>query len=234
MTRAIRDPADPPKTEVVRVPAPVVLHGITYGQYLKLRGIEANDHLRMTYHDGTLEIMAPAPIHERPTRKLGLIVAVVIEELDIPCEGVRSSTIHRGEKKLKKGKGKEPDEGFYFANAGRIIGKERIDLDAGDPPPDLWIEVDNRSSSRGKLPVYAELGVPEVWRYRVASNRLWFCRLTAEGTYEAIDRSLCLPMLTPVLVLEALALGEGLLESAWLKRLRTWIRETFRPPQGAA
>jgi hypothetical protein len=68
--------------------------------------------------------------------------------------------------------------------------------------------VDNRGSSRGRLPVYAALGVPEVWRYRVRRGELRFVRLV-DGAYEPLDRSLALPMLTPALVLEALALGAG-------------------------
>src|SRR5262245_40595991 len=151
---------------VVYLPAPVVLRGITYGEYLKLRRDEANDHLRMTYYDGTLELMSPERIHEVSSHRLGLLVHIVGVELGLEFEGSRSTTIHRGERKLKKGKGKEPDECFYFANARLILDKERINPDAGDPPPDLWIEVDNRASSAGMLPLYAELGVPEVWRYR--------------------------------------------------------------------
>lgn len=212
----------------VRVPAPVVLRGVPYGLYVALRDLEENHHVRMTYHDGTLEIMSPQPVHEVPSIRIGLLIRAVAIAFAIPYQGVRSSTMRRGEGALTKGHGKEPDESFYLANAARIVGKPIINLDAGDPPPDLWIEVDNRSSSRGRLPVYAALGVPEVWRYRVRGKRLVFVRLTNEGTYEAIDRSLSLPMLTPALVLEALAMGEGLLESAWQNQLQTWIGERLR------
>jgi Uma2 family endonuclease len=66
---------------------------------------------------------------------------------------------------MSRGRGKEPDKAFYFANAAAIRGKETIDLRV-DPPPDLWIEVDNRGSSKGKLQLYAALGVPELWRYQ--------------------------------------------------------------------
>jgi Uma2 family endonuclease len=33
-----------------------------------------------------------------------------------------------------------------------------------DPPPDIVIEVDVGQSPRGKLALYAGMGVPEVWR----------------------------------------------------------------------
>ncbi len=215
-----------------------VLYRVPYQTYVQLRDEPANNHLRMTYDDGTLEIMAPEFIHEVPSRLLGLIVLAVASELEIPCTGAGSTTFRRGGKDLdlgkvaakRKGKGKEPDQSFYVANVGFLRGKTKLDLDAGDLPPDLWIEVDYRSSSRSRLPLYATLLVPELWRYRARSGRLWFGRLVEGGTYEAIDRSLALPMLTLSLVQKALAMSEGLTESAWDRRLRAWVRETLRPP----
>ena len=205
----------------------VVLHGVRFRDYLALRAEPSNGHLRMVYYNGTLEIMSPEAIHERPSHRLAIFISVLCEELDIEFEGLGSTTFRRGEKRLKKGHGKEPDECFYFANATKIQGKGKIDLDI-DPPPDLWVEVDHRSSSRGRLPLYAALGVPEVWRLWSSSEHLWFGLLTTDRkSYEGVGRSLALPRLTPELVLEALALGEGLLEKSWTKHLRAWVRERF-------
>ena len=214
---------------IVRIIVPIILRGVWYDEYVRLRRNESNDHLRMTYHDGTLELMSPEFIHEGLTHRLGRLVTFVADELGISYEASRSTTIHRGEKGKKKGNGKEPDESFYFANMDRIVGNKAINLDV-DPPPDLWIEVDNRSSSRGRLPVYAALGVPEVWRYNARRRRLWFGRLTEGGTYESIDHSLSLPMLTHALVIEALTLGQGLSESAWIRLLSDWVRAKLLPP----
>jgi len=36
---------------------------------------------------------------------------------------------------------------------------------ATDPPPDLVIGIDITNPSLNKLPLYAAIGVPEVWRY---------------------------------------------------------------------
>jgi Uma2 family endonuclease len=207
--------------------AVTILHGVPYSVYATLSDEEANDKLRMTYFDGTLEIMSPEYRHEVGARRLGLIVLAVTTELDIPCQGAGSTTFRRGGHDIRKGHGKEPDESFYLANAPRILGNTTINLEV-DPPPDLWIEVDNRGSSRGRLPVYAALGVLEVWRYRVRRGELRFIHLV-EGAYEPLDRSLALPMLTPALVLEALALGADLSESRWNRRLREWVRERFAP-----
>lgn len=209
-----------------------VLRGVRYRDYVALVNAPENYHLKMTYYDGTLEIMSPANEHELPSRQIAVFISMLCDELDISFHGLGSTTFRRGEGRLKKGHGKEPDECFYFANASKILGKRKLDLDF-DPAPDVWIEVDNRSSSKGKLPVYAALGVPEVWRYRTASGRLRFVRRTEDGTgYLPIERSLSLPMITPALVLEALALGEGVLESTWTKALRAWVRKTLEPKVG--
>ena len=174
--------------------------------------------------------MSPEYRHEKGAVRLGTIVRVVAVELDIPCTSSRLTTFGKGGDLPRKGRAKEPDESFYLANEPRIRDKDAIDLEV-DPPPDLWIEVDNRGSSFGKLPLYAALGVPEVWRYRPRRGILWFGRLGPDG-YESTDRSLALPMLSPPLVLEALAMCVGLPESAWEKRLRAWVREKFVPRTG--
>ena len=61
-------------------------------------------------------------------------------------------------------KGLEPDECYYIQNRGAIHGVIDIDL-AIHPPPDLAVEVDITSWSKNRLPLYAAIGVPEVWRY---------------------------------------------------------------------
>lgn len=222
-----QSPTPPPV--IIKVGAPVALHGVTYRQYAALRAEPENDHLRMTYYDGTLEIMSPEYIHERGASRLGKFVFALCSELGIACTSSRSTTFRKAGAGRRRGKGKEPDDSFYIARAEWLTGRDTIDLDAGDPPPDLWIEVDHRGSSKGRLPVYAALGAPEVWRFRTISGRLSFLRLTEGGKYEPIDRSLALPMLTPALVLEALAMGRNLSESHWDQRIRAWVREKFGP-----
>src|SRR3712207_4832136 len=59
-----------------------------------------------------------------------------------------------------------------------------VDLDAGDPPPDLVLEADLPSSSLDELPIFARLGVAEVWRY--AGGRLEILGPIGEG-YERMS-----------------------------------------------
>lgn len=209
-----------------------VLYRVPYKAYVHLSNASANRHLKLAYHDGTLEIVSPRlGTHEEPTRWISLLIPLVAERLGLRYHGSRSTTFRRAGKGIHAGKGKEPDESFYIASLARLPRDRDPDLDAGDPPPDLWIEVDNRVSSAGRLPIYAALGVPEVWRYRSRKRTMEFLRLVGDS-YEPVERSLSLPPLTPALVLEALALGDGLRESEWIPRLRDWADRTIDPRAG--
>ncbi|WP_435011658.1 Uma2 family endonuclease [Tundrisphaera lichenicola] len=181
----------------------------------------------MAYHDGVLEIVSPILYeHEFVSSRLRLIVAVIAERMGLPYQGADSTTFRRKGVGPADGKGKEPDQSFYITSLGRLPRHRNPNLDAGDPPPDLWIEVDHRVSSAGRLPVYAGLGVPEVWRYRARRKTLQFLRLV-DGSYEPIEHSLCLPNLTPTMVLTALALGDDRFEYEWLPILRDWVARTI-------
>jgi Uma2 family endonuclease len=208
-----------------RHPQVAVIRHVPYKVYLRLARASVNRQERMSYHNGTLEIVTlRLRKHERPSARLRILISTVAEALGLEYEGTDSTTFSRAGDGPFQGVGKEPDQSFSIANLDRLPQDRDPDLDAGDPPPDLWIEVDNRVSSAGRLPVYATLGVPEVWRYRAETKRLQFLGLVEEG-YQPIDRSRALPISTPSLVLEALAFGEGLAESAWVRLLREWVRK---------
>ena len=196
----------------------VVLRNVPWEYYARLRDDEANRHLRMSYLKGALELTSPRYRHERSAARLGQFVMKLAEVLDIPCTESRSTTFRRED----EGAGKEANTSFYLAQKQEIRDKDEIDLTL-DPPPDLAIEVDDSSSSPNKLAIYAALRVPEVWRYDASSASLWFGRLQSDGAYRSLDRSECLPMLTPEKVLEALALSWGLPESRWGRLLSDWI-----------
>jgi Uma2 family endonuclease len=203
------------------------LYGVSYDYYQQIRRAPGNRLLRMTYHDGTLEIMLPQYRHEKYSRRIGLVVLAVTSVLGIPCQGTGSTTFSRRGPQMSQGWGKEPDQCFYLTHESRIRGKDEINLEV-DPHPDLWIEVEHRGSSRGRMQFYAALGVPEIWRFRPRHQQLWFGSLQ-ECTYVEVVRSLALPMLTPELVLEALNLGADLPESQWDPLLRNWIQGRLSP-----
>jgi Uma2 family endonuclease len=114
--------------------------------------------VRMAYYQGTLEIMAPLPEHERSTVVISDLVKVILRVKKQPWESLRSITLKRKTMAV----GVEPDDCFYIKNYRAVIGKNRLDLD-NDPPPDLAIETDVTSFT--EISAYEALKVPEVWIY---------------------------------------------------------------------
>ena len=212
-------------TEPLASAAPnrIILQGIPWSLYVRLRQADDRRKVRMSYWNGTLELMSPEYIHEQADRRLTQVIVELVTQRDIPCACAGSTTFRRPGEGDAEGAGKEPDTCFYFENEPAIRGKSKIDLET-DPPPDLAIEVDNTTDSTRKLPIYAALGVPEVWQYGVNTGELRFGKLQPDGAYAGIERSECLPMLTPALVLEALHLAEGISETRWFQKLREWVR----------
>jgi Uma2 family endonuclease len=142
----------------------VVLRGVSWDNYQSLRTPEANNHLRMTYDRGELEIMSPSKKHEQVSYLIGRTIDEWTDSRGLEIHGGRSTTFSR--KDLDRGL--EPDNCYWIANEARVRERDAIDLSI-DPPPDLALEVDVTSSWIEKLPIYQALGVPEVWRWRSES-----------------------------------------------------------------
>jgi Uma2 family endonuclease len=153
-----------------------------------------------------------------------LVVIAVARAWRIRCMAVGTTTLRKKGIAPLKGTGKEPDEGFYLGDdVSRMRGKIELDLSI-DPPPNLAIEIDNTVDSEAALTTYANIGVPEVWRFDVDDQTLWFGQLVGDH-YESLPRSLNLPRLTPGLVVEALEAREQQLDDVdWLDWLDAWAR----------
>jgi Uma2 family endonuclease len=131
----------------------------TYGRLLPER--EESRVPRFFYDRGVMEVVSPSSLHDRISRSIALLVELLAAEFGLDVDNAGSTTLKRGDLR----RGFEPDECFYFGNAAQIREKDDIDLDAGDPSPDLIVEVDITHPSLDKLPVCARPGVPEVWRH---------------------------------------------------------------------
>lgn len=138
----------------------ITIHDVTWEQFeaiLEEREAEGI-RTRIAYSQGTLEIMAPLPAHERPHRIIGYIVTAILDAQERDWEDFGSSTF----RKKAKEAGLEPDTCFYIQNAEKMRNRMRIDMTV-DPPPDLAIEADVTSLTT--LDIYEALEVPEVWVY---------------------------------------------------------------------
>lgn len=175
-----------------------------------------DSHVRVFYDRGRMEIMSPVSMHERPKNVINVLISVLRDELDVDIESLGSTTY----KMEMKARGAEPDDSFYIQNAAAVIRDENVDL-AFDPPPDLVVEIDHSSSSLDKFPIYAGLGVPELWRVHERQVRFW---ILAGEEYEESENSLAFPFLTSGVI--SRFLEQGILEGSRkvAQAFRQWIR----------
>jgi Uma2 family endonuclease len=141
--------------------ASIVLRGVSWEVYQALRQPEENNHLRMTYDRGALEIMSPQRKHGKVTTLLDRMIFAWAMLNGVEIESAGNMTCSK--KELKKGL--EPDLCYWTIHQPEMFGKEDYDSEV-DPPPDLALEVDIAHSSIPKLPIYEALRIPEVWRWR--------------------------------------------------------------------
>jgi Uma2 family endonuclease len=205
--------------ETVKSPAEqrVVLHNIGWNTYERLLADHENNSApRFTYDRGELEIMSPSPEHEKFNRRIAQLVLAVAEDLGIEAEDLGSTTFRREDLE----RGFEPDSCFYIQNEERVRGKDRIDL-AVDPPPDLVIEIDITSPSFSKLPIYAQIGVPEVWRYDGERLKI----LVLEGSdYVETAESAVFPPVTSNVLTDFVEKSKTTRRMVWLEAVRGWAR----------
>ncbi|MGL5808009.1 MAG: Uma2 family endonuclease [Xenococcaceae cyanobacterium] len=195
----------------------VVFNHISWQQFENLL-IDLGDNCaaRIAYDRGMLEIMTPLPEHEYYKEVIGDLIKDIADELDLDYESFGSTTW----KLESRQAGIEADNCFYFQNEAVIRGKLDLDLDR-DPPPDLALEIDLTSKSIPRFPIYARLGVPEIWCYD--DGRLTIYTLQNEH-YLEVENSLIFPNLPireiPNLIEQNREQGRRSIRQA----VRTWVR----------
>ena len=207
--------------ETVEIPSEqrTVLHNISWETYEHLLA----DHRdrsspRFAYDQGVLEIMVVSSRHERPNRLISLLIELVAEEMELDLVNLGSTTFRREDLQ----RGFEPDTCFYVQNEDRVRGKVEIDSEV-DPPPDLVIEVDITSPSLDRFPIYAHLGVPEVWRYDGVRVVVYEFRDTE---YVEVANSLALPWFTSGILTRLVAQGLTMRHTSWTRKVREWARSS--------
>ncbi|MEK7831198.1 MAG: Uma2 family endonuclease [Acidobacteriota bacterium] len=193
------------------------LSDVNWDEYESLlNAVDERPAVRLTYDNGRMQIMTLSISHER----LGDLFPHIIMALAIECGmnfiGIRSTTL----KKQEDEKGAEADDCYYF-NDYKLMGrKKKIDLSI-DPPPDLAFEVDITSPSLSKFPIYASIGVPELWRY--TNGKAYFYRLD-DGDYIEIDHSDLFPFFAPDDLFSYLGIGEAEGAVEMINELKEWLK----------
>ena len=207
----------PPPSSPTSIPC-LVLQGISWTTYQSLvRELTSQPGKRLTYDHGSLEIYMLLPPHEIYKRRLGRLVEIVTEELNIEIYSLSASTWSREDLQ----KGLEADECYYIQNEASVRNKLKINLPV-DPPPDLAIEVDMTSLSLPRLPIYAALEVPEVWRFD--GERVTLLQLN-ERRYVEVSNSIGLPILSQEQIQDWLTQAQSQGETSWARALRRWVKK---------
>ncbi|MEZ4734991.1 MAG: Uma2 family endonuclease [Caldilineaceae bacterium] len=195
----------------------VLLNGVSWETYQRLlTEHEGNSSTHFAYNQGQLEIMVLSAKHERRSRALALLVTILAEESAMNAINFGSTTFRREDLE----RGFEPDSCFYIQNEELVRDKLEIDL-AVDPAPDLVIEVDITSPSLKKFPIFAALGIAEVWRYDGERVSIW--RLSGDS-YRETTHSRQIPIASGPHLTEFLEAEPGTPRLVWTQRVRSWAQ----------
>jgi Uma2 family endonuclease len=195
----------------------ILLQDVSWERYRILSDALTECHVQLTYDRGRLELMTKSGEHETWAEIIAMLIWILTSELKMRRRSCGSMTCDR-EDLLR---GIEPDKCWYIAHEPDVRGRNPIDL-ATDPPPDLAVEVDVTRSSLGRLPVYAAIGVPEVWRYD--GETVTFYRVS-EGTVRAMENSDTFPFVTPAAIRDVLRQWPQTDENTLETTFRQWVRD---------
>jgi Uma2 family endonuclease len=175
--------------------AMLVVQDVTWEEYEHLlEELSDRPGVRVTFDQGRLQAVSPLRAHEHYAQVVADMAVIAADSFDLPVEQLGGTTLRQ----VERLRGVEPDRCFYLANVHRIEGKLTLDL-AVDPPPDVVVEIEMSSDSEAKLPIYAGLGVPEIWLYDGRRARILEL-VEDQGSYLDAVRSKFLPCISvPVL-----------------------------------
>jgi Uma2 family endonuclease len=184
--------------------ASLTFHDVSWDEYEELLDrVGEAPGLRISYDNGSLQIMTISAAHEKYALFINSLIAGIRLRLRLNILAFGSATM----RKRRHSKGNEPDACFYVQTASLIGNKIQLDFET-DPPPDIVVEIDIHHDSRSRFPVYEALGVPEIWRYNGDAMTIYhLAEESPEGeasAYVERDASAALPILTAQLLTEML------------------------------
>ncbi|MFN0122987.1 MAG: Uma2 family endonuclease [Blastocatellia bacterium] len=193
------------------------LRDVSWEDYEQLLAeLEEKPRVRISFDRGSMEVMTLSFRHEKWKSLFGHLLAILTEELDLSFIGAGPVTLRRDDAQ----KGKEPDDCYYIQHALEMQGKDEINL-AVDPAPDLAVEIDVSSPTLNKLPIYADLGVPEVWIFDGQETTFYQLR---DGAYVEAAASVVFPFLTATDLTNFLHLGHSGEITSMRRAFREWVQ----------
>jgi Uma2 family endonuclease len=150
----------------------MLVHGVTWKDYVILREALDTPGLRMTYCKGALELMSPSRNHELWKKTIARLVEAFALVRDVPLLGYGSTTF----RKEAAERGAEPDECW-------CVGSRMRDGEF----PEIVLEVVHTAPLLDELHVYDGFEVPEVWIFRDGVFSIH--RRREGGGYDRVERS---------------------------------------------
>ncbi|NJO40311.1 MAG: Uma2 family endonuclease [Cyanobacteria bacterium CRU_2_1] len=182
---------------------------------------------RLTYFRKTLELMTPIADHERCHKLIESFILVLVDELALEVTPIASVLL----KAPDLGCAIEPDACYYFRSDPALKTASEIHLPQHNPP-DLAVEIAFTKSSLDKLPIYATLGISEVWRCNAIASKdvlqgnLQIYHLQGDRYIESRN-SLQFPFLEGDRILQFLEQSDSISLATALRVLRAWVEETI-------
>ncbi len=215
--------ASPPRLEGAGQEPHIFLSGVTWEGYEAfVRGIGAQRSLRITFDRGDMELMTISGRHDFYKHVLRRLVEILTFELDVPVRGYGSATLQR--KDIERAI--EADEWFYLESEHAVRGKLDLDM-MQDPPPDLAIEIEISRSLLSRMPVYAAMKVPELWRFD--GETLTAHVLAADGNYQHVERSPTFPNVPLEELVRFVHMAVSMSENDLVRAFRDWVRAHILP-----
>lgn len=192
------------------------LDGVPWDEYVSIVDeLHKSRRARTAYDGGQLEITTSTLLHGRVSCLLSSLVTQLSLQSGIDIVSGGSSTFRS--KRINAGT--EPDECYWITNAVRVIGIKRWEPES-DPPPDLVIEVDVTPDYLHRRPIYAKLGIPEMWRFD--GQTLQSFALNENGEYVPTEQSLAFGFLNVADLLPFLSKLDTTNDTAILREFQEW------------
>ena len=221
-------PAPPPSGAPAWTPRPIPagqvfrLSGVSYEQYVAINDALPPGAALTSYADGELQLMTTSVPHEEFKGLIGWLVAALTDVRGLFLKPLGNVTLRRE----ARARGFEPDDCYYLDMArGAFAGFSPEQL----PPPELVLEVEISRTVLDRLPAYAAVGVPEVWRCDGAGG-VTMLTLNDGGdddsdAYVEVGESRLFPGVTPALLWDAVESLPDVAQMAYQRAAAEFFRD---------
>lgn len=191
------------KEQLLSFTQPMQFVGIDWQTYEAISDeLGESSPIHLSYEKGILTIMPITKLHETLVRLLERLIGIVslVKGLEIVPTG--SATLRSRSRSI----GVEPDLSFFFEKVPPNKNAPYVESET-DFPPDIVVEIDINHRFDEKFSTYAELGIPEFWRYDGAKFHIY--SLDDDSRYERLSESSLIPVLSSALLTEFLDRGKS-------------------------